>query len=150
MWNRHRQSEIHDIHEIGSGTKLYYLELKVIRHEERETQSFYADCFYIFSSQPSQRAVPVAHKVVWPCPGLNLDSRSAAGTQLTAFSQIPKSSAHASGVWRHSHSLVSIPIWDFYFDISEWHILSACAREHLRSCLHLTNPCTEPKGSHPN
>ena len=24
------------------------------------------------------------------------------------------------------------------------------AREHLRSCLYLTNPCTEPKGSQPN
>ena len=43
-------------------------ELKVIQHEERETQSFYADCFYIVSSQP------VAHKVVWPRPGLNFDS----------------------------------------------------------------------------
>ena len=37
-------------------------ELKVIRHEERETQSFYADCFYIVSSQPNQRAAPIAHK----------------------------------------------------------------------------------------
>ena len=30
-------------------------ELKVIRHEERETQSFYADCFYIC---PPPRAAP--------------------------------------------------------------------------------------------
>ena len=49
-------------------------ELKVIRHEERKTQSFYADCFYIVSSQPNQRAAPVAHKVTWPRPALNLDS----------------------------------------------------------------------------
>ena len=48
-------------------------ELKVFRHEERETQSFYADCFYIVSSQPNQRSAPVAHKVVWPRPGLNLN-----------------------------------------------------------------------------
>ena len=48
-------------------------ELKVIRHE-RETQSFYAERFYIVSSQPNQRAAPVAHKVVWPHPGLNLNS----------------------------------------------------------------------------
>ena len=40
------------------------LSLMVFRHEERETQSFYADCFYIVSSQPNQRAAPVAHKVV--------------------------------------------------------------------------------------
>ena len=38
-------------------------------------------------------------------------------------------------------SLVISSIWDFYCDISEWHV---------RSCLHLTNPCTEPKGSQPN
>ena len=61
-------------HEIGSGTKLFItFELKVIRHEERETQSFYADCFYIVSSEPNQRAAPVAHKIVWPPPGLNLN-----------------------------------------------------------------------------
>ena len=48
-------------------------ELKVFRHEERETQSFDADCFYIVNSQPNQRAAPVAHKFVWPPPGQNLD-----------------------------------------------------------------------------
>ena len=49
VWNRHRESEIHDIHEIGSGTKLYFLWVKDFWHEEREreTQSFYADFFYI-------------------------------------------------------------------------------------------------------
>ena len=41
---------------------------------EREIQSFYADCFYIVSSQPNQRAASVAHKFVWPRPALNLDS----------------------------------------------------------------------------
>ena len=62
-------------HEIGSGMKLFItFELKAIRHEERETQSFYANCFYIVSSQPNQRVVPVAHKVIWTCPGLNVDS----------------------------------------------------------------------------
>ena len=76
VWNRHSESEIHDIHEIGSGTKLLFpfLSLKVFRHEERETQSFYADYFYIVSSQTNQRTVPVAHKVVWLRPGLNVDS----------------------------------------------------------------------------
>ena len=51
-------------------------------------------------------------------------SSSEARTQLTAFSKI---SAHASGAWRHPNTLVLIPIWDFYIDISEWHILSARA-----------------------
>ena len=63
-------------HEIGSGMKLLFtfLSLKVFRHEERETQSFYADCFYIVSSQPNQRAALVAHKFVWSRPALNVDS----------------------------------------------------------------------------
>ena len=73
-----------------------------------------------------------------------------AGTQLTAFSQI---SAHASGAWCHSHRLVPFPIWNFYFDISEWHILPAHAWTPALM-LHLTNPCakqtvfslTKPKG----
>ena len=62
-------------HEIGSRTKLFItFELKVIRHEEGETRSFYADCFYIVSSWPNQRSAPVAHKVVWPrrAPKVNL------------------------------------------------------------------------------
>ena len=59
---------------LSSGTKPFItFELKVFRHEERETQPFYADCFYIVSSQPNQRAAPVALKVVWPRPALNLD-----------------------------------------------------------------------------
>ena len=124
-------------------------ELKVIRHEQRETQSFYADCFYIISSQPNQRAAPVAHKFVWPRPALNVDS-SSGGRNSTDFFQI---SAHASGAWCHPYPLVSIPIWDFYFDISEWHILFARAWTPALM-LHLTNPCakrkvlslTKPKG----
>ena len=47
-------------------------------------------------------------------------------------------------------SLVVSSIRDFYSDISEWHVHSARSCEHLRSCLHLTNPCTEQKGSQPN
>ena len=68
-------------------------------------------------------------------------SSSEAGTQLTAFSQI---SAHASGAWRYPNTLVFIPIWDFYFDISEWHILSARAWTPALM-LHLTNPCAKRK-----
>ena len=121
---------------LSSGTKLFItFELKVFRHEERETQSFYADCFYIVSSQPNQRAAPVAHEVVWPRPGLNLDSlvrRQELNSLL--FLKSPKSSAHASGAWRQSHPLVIIPIWDFYFDISEWHILSTRA---VNTCAHV-------------
>ena len=40
-------------------------------------------------------------------------SSSVARTQLTAFSQIPKSSAHTSGAWFHWYPLVPITVWDF-------------------------------------
>ena len=146
MWNWHRESEIHYIHEIGLGTKLFItFESKVFRHEERETQSFYADCFYIVSSQPNQCAAPVALKVVRPRPGLNVDAPvRTQELDSTGFSQIRKSSAHASGAWRHSHPLVHITIWNFYFDICEWRILPA--HEWTPALmLHLTNPCTKRK-----
>ena len=63
------------LYKISSGTKLLFtfLSLKVFRHEARETQSFYADCFYIVSSQANQHAAPVAHKVVWPRPALKVN-----------------------------------------------------------------------------
>ena len=62
------------LYEIGSATKIWFtfLSLKIFRHEERETQSFYADCFYIVSSQPNQRVALVAHKFVWPRPALKV------------------------------------------------------------------------------
>ena len=67
---------------------------------------------------------------------------SEAGTQLTAFSQISKSLAHASGAWRHLHPLVPIPIWNFYFDISDWHILAARALTPALM-LHVTHALSE-------
>ena len=69
MGNRHKESKNMKLFEIGSGTKPFItFELTVIQHEERETLSFNVDCFYIVSSQPNQRAAPVAHKVVWSHP----------------------------------------------------------------------------------
>ena len=104
------------------------------------------------SIQPTRGARSAQIRLASPSSESRL-SRSEAGTQLSAFSQIPKSSAHASGAWCHPHPLVSFTIWDFYFDIFEWHILSACAWTPALM-LHLTNPCakrkvlslTKPKG----
>ena len=92
------------------------------------------------STQPMRSAHSTQSRLASPSSE-SQPSSSEAGTQLTAFSQI---SAHASGVWRHPNILVSIPIWDFYFDISEWHILSTCAWTPALM-LHLTNPCAKRK-----
>ena len=145
MWNRHRESEIHDIHEINSGTKLYYLWVKgYSTWGERDTIFLCGLLLHRqLSTQPTRSTRSVQIRLASPRSESWL-CRLEAGTQLTAFSKIPKSSAHAYGVWRHSHPLVSIPIWDFYLNISEWHILSM----HVWTpalMLHLTNPCAKQK-----
>ena len=108
----------------------------------RETQSFYADCFYIVSSQPNQRVAPVEHKFIWPSSALKVNlllPRRELNSLL-----FRKSQPHASCAWRHPNPLVTLSIWDFYFDISEWHILSARAWTPVLM-LHLTNPCAKQK-----
>ena len=110
-------------------------ELKVFRHEERETQSFYVNCFYIVSYQRNQRAVPVAHKVVWPRPGLNLNV-FVRGQELNSllFLKSPKSSAHASGAWHHSHSLGQFLSVFFLF----WHLwMTHLLRARVNTCVNV-------------
>ena len=94
-------------------------ELKVIRHEERETQSFYADYFYIC---PKPRAAPHLQTTGLASAGPESQpSRSDAGTQLPAFSQSTLS----------VHDVIQIHWFisylGFYFDICEWRILPARA-----------------------
>ena len=113
---------------------------------KREAQFFYAD----FSTCPKPRATPAARSR-W-APKVNRLLRTLKLHSLT-FLKSPKSSAHDFGAWRHSHPMVTFSIWDFYFDISEWHILPARAWTPALM-LHLTNPCakrkvlsrTKPKG----
>ena len=100
-------------------------ELKVIRHEERETQSFYADCFYICLKP---RAAPHLQTTGLASTGpKSQPSRSDAVTQLPAFSQIPKI---LSPRFRYMSSFTPpdlISYLGFYFDICEWRILPARA-----------------------
>ena len=81
---------------------LFTFELKVIRHDERETQFFYADCFYIC---PKPRAAPHLQTTGLASVGPESQhSRSNSGTQLTDFFQISKTSAHTSG-----HDVIHLP-----------------------------------------
>ena len=74
-------------------------------------------------------------------------------TQLTDFSQILQILRERFRCMTSFTSPSHNSIWDFYFDISEWHILPACAWTPAL-ILHLTNPCakwkvlslTKPKG----
>ena len=93
-------------------------------------------------------SAPTHHHVRHPPQGLGDLRKSTVffwdrNSTLT-FVQSPKSSAHASGAWRHSHPPVTITIWDFYFDFCEWHILPARAWTPALM-LHLTNPCAKWK-----
>ena len=117
---------------LSSGTKPFItFELKVVRHKESDTQSFYADF--------SIGAPPQTTGLISASPESQLSS-SNAKTQLTDFSYIPKI---RRARFRCMTSFISpghIPIWDFYFDISEWHILPTHAWTPALM-LHLTNTC---------
>ena len=114
----------------------------VIRHKESEIHSFYADCFYIVSSQPNQREAPVAHKFVGPRSAMNLDSlvrRQELNSLL--FSNAPNPQHFRA--WLHSppwsHFLSGVLFWHL------WMMHPPRARKHLPLCLHLTNPCAKRK-----
>ena len=171
-WNRHIHTgtqNVHNVHYIDNigipkhkkhdflvqvRNFLLPLSLKVIRHKESDTQSFYADFSICPPPPPPPRAAPRRKLLVWSrrAPKVNRLLRTLKLNSLT-FLKSPKSSANTSSAWRHSHLLVLFSIWDFYFDISEWHILPACASTPALM-LHLTNPCvkrkvlslTKPKG----
>ena len=136
MWNRHNVYKMfRNIYRnpktrnwFRYETFIHLFELKgFFWHEERETQSFYADCFYIVSTQPNQRAAPVAQKFVWPCPALNPDSLVRRQELNTAFSQIPKIPSPRIRCMTPFTPPGPISYLGFYFDICEWRILSARA-----------------------
>ena len=106
---------------------------------ERHTISFYAE-FSIWPhhvrppnstlNSPNQRTAPVAHKVVWPRPGLKLN---------LLFSSNPKNPQRFR-TWRHSRP------WSYFvsgvFIVTS---LSFTSAPHEREHLHSTNPCTKRK-----
>ena len=108
---------------------LLSLSLNLLRHKERDTHSFYSG-FSICT--PPSRAAPVARKFVWPLRAPKVDpSHSVSSSQLNwLFSKSLKSSARFRCV---TSSELSSPVSHLgYCDISEWHVRSANAREHLR------------------
>ena len=124
---------------LSSGTKLFItFELKVIRREEKETQSFYAD--FSICPKPTCGARPQTTGLASTSPE-SQPSSSEVGTQLT-FLQIPPNPQRFRA-WRHSPPSVTIPIWEFLF----WHLLmTPNPRAWIPALmLHLSNPCTKRK-----
>ena len=164
MWNRHNVQKmfinIYRKQKIRNWFKyetfIHLFQLKVIRHEEREAQSFYADFSICPPTPPTTTTItcgtqPQNTGLVSASPE-SQPSSSEARTPLTEFSQISKSSAHTSGPEIICHPSC-ISYLGFYFDIWELRIFSACAWTPALM-LHLTNPCakrkvlslTKPKG----
>ena len=128
---------------LSSGTKLFLLSLslKVLRHKERDTHSFYSG----FSICP-----PISCDTC-PRPRWASESRPFSfgvqfSTPLTDFYKIPKI---LRARFRCITSFTSTFYWIFILT-SVNDTSSLCARQHLCSSLHLTHPCAEPKGSQPN
>ena len=125
------------------------LSLKIHRHKERNTHSFYSG-FSIWLFRPPTRVAPATRPLAWlrrasesqpSSPGAELNS--------TDFLQNSQNPPRASGAWRHSHSLALFPIWAIVTSLS--HTSASRARAWTPALmLHLSNPCTEPKGSQPN
>ena len=91
--------------------------------------------FYIVSSQPNQRAAPVAHKFVWPRPGRNLNSlvrRQELNSLL--FFQIPKI---LSPRFRCMTSF--IPLWSYFLsEVLFWHLwMTHPPRVRVNTCAHV-------------
>ena len=99
-----------------------------ITFEERETQSFYADCFYIC---PKPRLAPHLQTTGLTSAGpVSQPSRSDAGTQLTAFINSPKSSAFPGMTSFTSPGLISYQGIFILTSVND--TSSPRAREHLR------------------
>ena len=172
-WNRHIHTgtqNVHNVHNahidnigipkhkkllrlLSSRTKHFItFELKVIRHKESDTQSFYAD-FSICAPTSTTCGTPPQTTGLISASHESQPFSSDAKTQQTDFSQIPKILRARFRCMTSFTPPGHIFIRDFYFDISKWHILLARAWT-TALMLHLTNPCakrkvlslTKPKG----
>ena len=121
------------------------LSLKVLRHKEREVQSFYSGFFICPSSTPSRAT---------PAPGLREQVKAnrlpprQVSSQLTFF-KFPKSSAHFLCVTSSAVTSPRFSSWAIVTSLSDTSVLRARAWTPALM-LHLSNPCNEPKGSQSN
>ena len=110
-----------------------------------EAQSFYDD----FSIPPSTTTTCDTRRKA-SASFESHSSSSDAKTQPTNFFLNPQNPPRTLPV----HDVIHIPRSHFLSEVSIVTSLNDTSasrvREHLRSCLHLTNPCTEPKGYQPN
>ena len=127
------------------------LSLKVLRHRERDTHSFYSGFFIC----PPPTTTISCDTCPRPRAWLRRASESQpsspeAGLNSTNWPfQNPPNPPRASGTWCYPHSVASFPVWAIVTSLSKTSAPRARARKPVLM-LHLSNPCTEPKGSQPN
>ena len=118
---------------LGSGTKLLLPSLRLgFRHKERETQFFYADCSSILSSQLTDptdaRAHPIDHNWTGLTQVRKINSlRLVSNLNSQLLFKITKNPSPSLPGMTSFISPVSSPIWGFYCDIYDCHILPAHA-----------------------
>ena len=151
-------------HEMGSGTKLLFTFLSLRFFDMRRERHNFFLCWLFVHRQLSTHWLNkrAAHFVDpnWSrigetknrLPSSRLESqpsRSEFKSQLTAFFKAQNSQLVAS-----ENDVIHVPgpIIDLGFLV--WHLWLShppCARVNTYTqCVHLTNPCTKPKGSQPN
>ena len=135
MWNRHRKSEIHDIHEIF----IHLFEFKGFSTwGERDTIWLLLHCQ--LSTQPTRGARSAQRRLALAGPE-SQPSSSQVRTQLT-FPNLKVLSPHFRA-WRHSYPLVTFSIWGFI--LTSLNDTSSPRAWTPALMLHLTNPCTKRK-----
>ena len=125
-------------------------EFKVFRHEERERDTHNFLLCWLFHKTPPRATHFVDPK--WSRLGETknrLDS-SKPKSQLTVFFSNPRILSSSLPGMTSFTSLVPFHIWGFYCDICDCHIRPGARVNNCTQYVHLTNPCTKPKGSQPN
>ena len=127
-------------------TFYYLFEFKVFRYEERERDNFLLS--WLFHLTPP-RAAPLKTTGLASAKSKNRLALSKPKSQRTVFFQFPNPQPITSG-----HDVIHVPGHISYLGFLLWHLwlshppctcVNTCSQ-----CVHLTNPCTKPKGSQPN
>ena len=125
-------------------TFLLPLSLKFLRHKERGTIFL----FWLFHPPHPANTCGTRHKGLREQAKTNCLPPRRVSSQLTDFFKISQNPPRASGAWRHSHSLAPVSHLGILWHL--WVTRPLCARAWTPVLmLHLSNPCTEPKGSQP-
>ena len=105
--------------------------------------------FLAFPSAQPTRVAPATRPLAWLRRASESQPSSPEAELNSNFLQNSQNPPLASGAWRHLHSLATFPIWAIVTSLSDTSAPRACTWT-LALMLHLSNPCTEPKGSQPN